>query len=140
MQFESDPGEISPGYFYARKTAIPGFYMPGEVMPGFLLPGTSVLCRAFFMPGTRREKRMHTERTQYATTSIPMHSNRLMKLTETGINLLQRTVRICIDCVEWIWGYTKRQNNKPITSIRTLEMSPELRETCFNTMKERGRF
>lgn len=83
---------------------------------------------------------MHTERTQFVATSIPMHSNRLMKLTETVINLSQRTVRICIDCVEWIWGYTKRQNNKPITNIRTLEMSPELRETCFNTMKKRGRF
>lgn len=83
---------------------------------------------------------MHTERTQYVTTSIPMHSNRLMKLTETAAKLSSKTVRICIDCVEWIWGYTKRQNKKSITNIRTLEMSPELRESCFNTMKERGRF
>lgn len=83
---------------------------------------------------------MHTERTHYVTTTIPMHSNRLMKLTETAAILSTKTVRICIDCVEWIWGYTKRHDKKTITNIRTLEMSPELRESCFNNMKERGRF
>jgi hypothetical protein len=97
------------------------------------------------MPGlfyarNKERERMHTERTQYVTTSIPMHSNRLMNLTETVARLSSKTVRICIDCVEWIWGYTKRGNKKPITNIRTLEMSPELRETCFNCMKERGRY
>jgi hypothetical protein len=70
---------------------------------------------------------MHTERTQQMT-SIPMHSNRLMNLTETVIKLPLKTVRICIDCVEWIWGYTKKEKKRPITSIRTLEMSPELKE------------
>jgi hypothetical protein len=83
---------------------------------------------------------MQTERTQFVTTSIPMHSSRLMKLTETVIKLPIKTVRLCIDCVEWIWGYTKHQKNKPITNIRTLEMSPELREACFNGMKERGKY
>jgi hypothetical protein len=83
---------------------------------------------------------MHTERTQHIATGIPMHSNRLMKLTETVIKLPSKTVRLCIDCVEWIWGYTKTKNQKPITSIRTLEISPELREACFNGMKERGRY
>ena len=83
---------------------------------------------------------MHTERATQMTTSIPMHSNRLMKLTETVIKLPMKTVRICIDCVEWIWGYTKRETEKPITSIRTLEMSPELRETCFDRQKQRGRY
>lgn len=82
---------------------------------------------------------MHTERTQQMTTSIPMHSNRLIKLTETVIKLPSKNVRLCIDCVEWIWGYTKKEVKKPITSIRTLEMSPELREACFDGQKQRGR-
>jgi len=83
---------------------------------------------------------MHIERAQHIATGIPMHSNRLMNLTETVIKLPIKTVRICIDCVEWIWGYTKNETKNPITNIRTLEMSPELREACFNEMKERGRY
>ncbi len=82
---------------------------------------------------------MHTERTQHIATSIPMHSNRLIKLTKTVTKLPSKTVRLCIDCVEWIWGYTKTKNQKPITSIRTLEMSPELRQACFDGQKQRGR-
>jgi hypothetical protein len=123
------PGRQQTGYFHARKSNA-GFFTARNIcmIPGLLLPGT------------RREKRMHTERTQYVATSIPMHSNRLMKLTETVIKLPTKTVRLCIDCVEWIWGYTKIKHQKPITSIRTLEMSPELREACINGMKERGRY
>lgn len=83
---------------------------------------------------------MHIERAEHMSARIPMHSNRLMNLTETVIKLPLKTVRLCIDCVEWIWGYTKNETKKPITSIRTLEMSPELKEACFNGMKERGRY
>jgi hypothetical protein len=56
MTIESDPGEISPGYFYARKTANRVFFMPGEVMPGFFVPGESVLCRAFLRPEQGEKK------------------------------------------------------------------------------------
>lgn len=83
---------------------------------------------------------MHIERTQQMSASIPMHSNRLMKLTGAAIRLSSKTVRICIDCVEWIWGYTKQENKKPINSVRTLEMSPELRDACLDRIKEHGRF
>jgi hypothetical protein len=113
--------------------------MPGRVVPGFFMPGESVLCRAFLRP-EQGEKRMHTERAQHIATGIPMHSNRLMKLTETVIKLPLKTVRLCIDCVEWIWGYTKTKNQKPIASIRTLEMSPELRQACFDRQKQQGRY
>ncbi len=83
---------------------------------------------------------MHTQRAQHTATGIPMHSNRPMKLTETVIKLPLKTVRLCIDCVEWIWGHTKKQNKKPITSIKTLEMSAELRQACFDGQKQRGRY
>jgi len=83
---------------------------------------------------------MHIERTQQISATIPMHSNRLMKLTEAAAKLSAKIVRICIDCVEWIWGYTKQESKKPMTSNRTLEMSPELRDACLNRVKEHGRF
>jgi len=82
---------------------------------------------------------MHNERAPNASRSIPMHSSRLTELTQAAIKLPVKIVRLCINCVEWIWGYTANKNHKPITNIRTLEMSPELREDCFNIQKQKRR-
>lgn len=82
---------------------------------------------------------MHIERAQDMSRNIPMHSKRLIKLTRAAIKLPIRIVRLCINCVKWIWGCTVNKNHKPITNIRTLEMSPELREDCFNIQKQQRR-